>query len=174
MNAIPRARRMISPGENSVALSQGNRYRGKFTYGSTLRRESKGHCYLPSPYPPPTWLRGKIFFHRYFPASLLPFPQDDPRYLPGSFSTAILSVFAQLKLTNIDYDDWRIVRHRSKLYIRPNNVRSRMLEHVLHRYPPKMELRPCHVELMRDTRRKTWSLCHVRVHFAGETCAINV
>lgn len=33
-----------------------------------------------------------------------------------------------------------------------------------------MELHPCHVELMRDMRRKTWSQCHVRVHFAGETC----
>lgn len=50
----------------------GNRYRRKFTHGSALRRESKGHCYLPSPALPFTFhteLRKKIFLERYFPAS---------------------------------------------------------------------------------------------------------
>lgn len=50
----------------------GNRYRRKFTHGSALRRESKGHCYLPSPALPFTFHtepRKKIFLERYFPAS---------------------------------------------------------------------------------------------------------
>lgn len=112
-------------GGKYIALSQGNRYRGKFTYGSTLRRESKGHCYLPSLYPPPTWLRGKIFFHRYFPASLVLFPQDN-RYLSTDLFFRHRRFFPFCpKLTNssrIDHYPWWI--ETSIKIIHPSEQRS--------------------------------------------------